>query len=66
MKKHRIKHGVKRLLAAMLAIMLVLGTCSGYLPVPEVNGECATLKEEENRPEPEGDAAHGTIGMLIP
>lgn len=66
MKKHRIKHGVKRLLAAMLAIMLVLGTCSGYLPVPEVNGECATLKEEENRPEPEGDAAPGTIGMLNP
>ena len=66
MKKHRIRHGGKRLLAAVLAIMMVLCTCSGYLPVPEGAGESGILKEEEAAPEPDGDAAPGTIGMLNP
>lgn len=66
MKKHRIRHGGKRLLAAVLAIMMVLCTCSGYLPVSDVTGENAGVKEEELPPEPDGDAAPGTIGMLNP
>lgn len=66
MKKHRIRHGGKRLLAAVLAIMMVLCTCSGYLPVSDVTGENAGVKEEELPPEPDGDAAPGMIGMLNP
>lgn len=62
---------MKRMLALLLAGLMVLGTCSGYAAVPEPEILPDTGKEADTLPEtdeilPVGDAAPGTIGMMNP
>ena len=62
---------MKRMLALLLAGLMVLGTCSGYAAVPDPEILPDTEEESDTLPEtdeilPVGDAAPGTIGMMNP